>query len=741
MSGFLWPSRQGSAAPALAGFRVQSSVYGLPIPIVYGTARIAGNLIDFVPGQAIPVTSQKSKWTSATQTGWTYLNSLALALCEGEIAGIGNVWADKDSKNDFDTVIQPQDLWTLRKGVYPQSHIAYLSSLARYPYLAYVAVDQLAMPNNVLPNYSWEIEGLLIFGGGIVDAIGSDVLPDMLSNPGYGMGFPSASIDSLSDYEDYCAAAGLFVSPAFTTIRKGSDAIEELMLATNSAIVWSDGLLKVKPFGDQPLTGNGHTYTPNTTPIYDLDDRFYLAAPGEDPIRVRRKNPTECYNQLFLEFENRENDYNADIKEAKNDDSILTTRLNPAPKVSIPMIKDPDVARVSAQLQQQRAQFVVNEYEFRLGWKFSLLEPMDLVTLTDVGLGLNFTPVRIISVVELEDAEGIEIVAEDWPFGTASATLYPSDNGDGHKPANNVAPGDTTTPVIFNGPALLSNNSNQIWIAASGGQYWGGCDIWVSADLGATYRKVGRINEKAIFGELTADLDDGLAYPDEDSVNVLSVDVTVSGGSLDTQTADDFANLVPLCYVDGEFLAFENATLTSPFNYDLDTLFRALYGSTQVATPGHLTGAPFVFIDGAVYRLPYPQGYVGQTLYFKFPAFNVYGNALQSLADVSPIIYDITTPPGGLTPSIDSVSIIVTSTPCDGGGTMTVSWTVSNMPGGETYDVFIDVKGGTRGAHQVNYIGVSSGSALNADLCPDSFGEVTVTAQNGSPIASNFQTF
>jgi hypothetical protein len=42
-----------------------------------------------------------SKWASATQTGWNYLNAVALALCEGTIAGIGNVWADKDAKADF----------------------------------------------------------------------------------------------------------------------------------------------------------------------------------------------------------------------------------------------------------------------------------------------------------------------------------------------------------------------------------------------------------------------------------------------------------------------------------------------------------------------------------------------------------------------------------------------------------------------------------------------------------------
>src|SRR3954468_804611 len=102
MAGILFP-RQHSQPTEISGFRVQSSVYGLPVPVVYGTARIAGNLIDFVPGKAIPVKPQTSKWAPSVVTGYTYLNSLALALCEGTIAGIGNAWADKDTKKDFAT--------------------------------------------------------------------------------------------------------------------------------------------------------------------------------------------------------------------------------------------------------------------------------------------------------------------------------------------------------------------------------------------------------------------------------------------------------------------------------------------------------------------------------------------------------------------------------------------------------------------------------------------------------------
>jgi hypothetical protein len=88
--------------------------------------------------------------------------------------------------------------------------------------------------------------------------------------------------------------------------------------------------------------------------------------------------------------------------------------------------------------------------------------------------------------------QGIQFTAEDWPFGVASATLYRPQGNTGHRPNNTVDPGDTTTPVIFNGPGSLTINTLEVWIAASGGQYWGGCEVWLSVDGGVTYRKSAR---------------------------------------------------------------------------------------------------------------------------------------------------------------------------------------------------------------------------------------------------------
>ena len=81
--------------------RVQTASYGQAIPIVYGQNRISGKLIwygDFTP---IAQTSKQASGgkglgggTSRT-TSYTYTAAVTIALCEGPIAQLCNVWDTK----------------------------------------------------------------------------------------------------------------------------------------------------------------------------------------------------------------------------------------------------------------------------------------------------------------------------------------------------------------------------------------------------------------------------------------------------------------------------------------------------------------------------------------------------------------------------------------------------------------------------------------------------------------------
>lgn len=102
MSLFGTSRRPVSQQPSvLQTLRVQTSAYGQVVPIVYGQNRISGRLIwygDFTP---IAHTSQQASGgkglggSSTKSTSYTYNAAVAIALCEGPIQQLCNVWDTK----------------------------------------------------------------------------------------------------------------------------------------------------------------------------------------------------------------------------------------------------------------------------------------------------------------------------------------------------------------------------------------------------------------------------------------------------------------------------------------------------------------------------------------------------------------------------------------------------------------------------------------------------------------------
>ncbi|MBS3980167.1 MAG: glycoside hydrolase TIM-barrel-like domain-containing protein [Rhodobacteraceae bacterium] len=82
----------------LDSLRITTSTEGAVIPRLFGRMRIGGNIIwatDF--REEVNTTSQgggKGSGPKVTTTEYLYFASFAVALCEGEITGIGRVWAD-----------------------------------------------------------------------------------------------------------------------------------------------------------------------------------------------------------------------------------------------------------------------------------------------------------------------------------------------------------------------------------------------------------------------------------------------------------------------------------------------------------------------------------------------------------------------------------------------------------------------------------------------------------------------
>lgn len=223
------------------------------------------------------------------------------------------------------------------------------------------------------------------------------------------------------------------------------------------------------------------------------------------------------------------------------------------------------------------------------------------------------------------------------PIGAGTATAHPKQATAGAPLDPFVAPGDTNAPIIFEPPHGLTAGVNEVWILATGGANWGGCQIWVSSD-GNTYAFAGTAYRGGRQGVLSAALP---AHGDPDTADTLAVDLSESEGQLLSGTTADADSLVTLCYCDGELIAFETATLTGPYRYGLTYLRRGAYGSPITA---HGSGGQFGRLgpnDPAVFRYDYPASFIGQTIYVKLPAFNFFGQALQSLDAVSAHSYGL----------------------------------------------------------------------------------------------------
>ena len=355
---------------------------------------------------------------------------------------------------------------------------------------------------------------------------------------------------------------------------------------------------------------------------------------SDDPVRVARSTPADANNSIQLECLDRSNNYNTAIVETFDQAAIDLYGVRRDSSLKARAIVDPiNVGPIVAQLLLQRALLFRNTYTFKLGWKYCLLEPMDLIQITDSRLGTSALTVRI-TAVEEDDEGTLSITAEDFFGGYSTAVLYPKQSGAGYVPNWDSAPGDVNPPIIFEPPSALLTGGLEIWIALSGGADWGGAQVWLSSD-GNSYVLAGTVNSSATQGVLTADLP---PHSSPDATNTLSIDLTESRGQLASVSATDAANLVTLCYIGGELLAYQTATLTAGSKYALTTLYRGVYSSTIT---DHPPGTLFARLDGSIGRFSYPNTLIGQTIYLKFASMNIVGGGLQSLNSLPVYTYAV----------------------------------------------------------------------------------------------------
>lgn len=608
----------------------QSTVceFGTPVPLLYGTCKVAPNLIcyqDFTTREKrVTQKSGKSKSTTITYLYYVYVE---LALGEGIIDGVSKVWVGDTAYSTLyalnaNSGNEGSGL-SLSRGN-DNAPTAYMSTnhadiATGYTNLAYLyGKIFLGEDNAAIPSYSFEVRGALLDSGDGVDANPAYVIRDILRSIGLGECVDEASFNN---YADYCNATDLLISSfndAFFSQKKAQEVIAELLEITNTYMFWSVDRFKFVPRDDVQRG----TWKPNAEIIYDIDADELISQNGA-PVVFRRKDSAEIYNYVTINFLNRANDYEEESVSFQDVASIKAYGVRSV-SYDAKWLHTKERALKYARMKTRLAQTECNQYTLKLPWKYCRLEPGDLIRITDEAIGIKGQVAMVSEVTEANDGL-ITVTALQRAPGDYSEAKYKVDNKYQYQDFN-IDPGDTARPLFIIPPSDLvaSSSGCELWIALHGrNKDWGGCDVYVSTKDG-DYSYNGTHGVSSVYGQLASDL----------SYNGDSVDIHLDNPravELLTGSTQDAADGNTLVWINGECMSYSLATLTGPNLYTLSGLVRAQYG-TKLGN--HYADDDVAILDGNIYALTLPKAYIGKKLYFKLPAFNAFKANSQDLSDL-----------------------------------------------------------------------------------------------------------
>lgn len=455
---------QASTAYNVAGTVIYSTREQTPLERLSGTSTTEYYVLTTTGTSAATggPTGQASDITDGT-CHWCWVppghrQVTALGLCEGQIADVLRAWQDKQTYLVYTDI--PHVSMTLLTGAASQARPTWATALSftdTYNTTAVLFIDQGTGDSNSAPNVALEVKAPYGWTFSSQDTSQTDVSPvdiaiDLLTHARRGAGWSSSKIDSAStgsgtgSWRTYCSAAGIWLSWLIDTQRSALDLLTDLLTATSTDALWSGGTLKFLPRCDQFIG----LYSPTVTPLYDLSPDDYSG-----PVEITRRRPADCFNSVPVQFVRRVDGagnsvYKTDIID--NPDLADVDRRGvvvKGPTVALPFVMDPGVAVMLSRILVQASLNLRNTYTVRLPWRYMLLEPGDIVTLSDSRIRddgstdviLDHAPVRIVSWEETVGTDGtseITIECQDYPAAAHHSAQYTPQSGDGYRPNSEV---------------------------------------------------------------------------------------------------------------------------------------------------------------------------------------------------------------------------------------------------------------------------------------------------------------
>ena len=564
------PSRR-LEGPRLGDLSVQSSAYGQTVPLVYGTMRVAGNVIW---STGLRETRQEDTQSaggkggggSVTQVTYTYSVSCAVAVAGRPIHDIGRVWADgKLLRDGSGSLAAPgvMRVHTGREDQAPDPLIEALEGMGNTPAyrgLAHVVFEdlQLAEYANRIPNLTFEV---------IAD--------------------PGGTVSLATVVGDLSARAGLTVVDASALFATVSGFALGRSASFRQAI---EALAQAWPFDGREVDGVV-TFSPLPRSITASIDEHEIVPEGSDgnrrTIDAVRAQDQDLPREVIIRHMDPARDYQVGVQRARRQ----VTQAHRVDEMDMALVLDASVAKQVAEVVLARAWMARDRVTFTLPGRYLLVAPGDVV--------------RIIP----DTVNSYEVQIEEVEFGggriTCSGVRFRADvfasaaSGDPgvFPPAVIPAVPDTALRLLNLPPVTTAGLTTPVFYAAaaSAGDNWRGAVLYRSMDGGLDYAVAANLTAYGVMGAADHPLGDGPADY-WDAANSLTVNLLHPDMTLESRPELAVLNGANAALVGQEIIQFRSAALNPDGSYTLSGLLRGRRG-TEHAIASHGAAEDFVLLS------------------------------------------------------------------------------------------------------------------------------------------------
>ncbi|WP_281300794.1 MULTISPECIES: phage tail protein [unclassified Iodidimonas] len=584
--------------PRLDDLSVQSSALGSPIPLVFGTARVAGNVLwssGLIEKRTQSKQSSGGKGAKSTSTvEFSYSVSMAVGLSARPIIDIGRIWADgKLLRDQAGAWLSPARLRVYRglETQEPDPLIEAHEGVANAPAfrgLAYAVLEGLELAEfaNRAPNLSFEVmadEGLT--SGRLLQQIGVEA--GMRDIAHLDMDQP---ITGLAVARDIAARAAM----------EGVLALFPASASEGSGRLGFRGLLS----GDE-----------RTVPRKDLGTAATDGSGDRFSVRIEREQGADLWQEMAVRYGDPQRDFQPSVQRARRQQSHTERRFT----VDSPLFVTADRAKKQAELLLALSWMKQENHQLLLPSDYATLEVGDRIVYPVDG-----RMIRLLITEMTIAADHVEVTAH--PIGPLPDLVLAGAASGTFTPPVVLPVGSSLVhlldlPGLGFGSGVVAGTPRLLAAMAGPSPGWRGGSVYLSRDQGENYDLITSSRASAIIGETVTTLPAGTAvYWDEH--HELFIRLVRPDMALESRSALAVLNGANVAVVGDEIIQFRNARLEPDGRYRLSGLLRGRNG-TEWAMPGHQAGERFILLDGgALLEIEAPVALIGQSTLIKAVSVN-----------------------------------------------------------------------------------------------------------------------